>query len=108
MAQAQQQRKTQSNRTQPAKRSAKKVSWSFPLERQNWLILAGGLIIIIIGFALMATAITDDPAKHQQVWNNPLAISVAPVLLLIGFLVVIPYGLFWHKKADEQPAATQE
>jgi len=105
MAQAQQQR-----RNQPIKkttRAAKKASWSFPLVRQNWLILAGGLVVIIIGFALMTTAITDDPAKHQQVWNNPLAISVAPVLLVIGFLGIIPYGLFWHKKGDEQPPATQ-
>ena len=104
---AQQIRKTQQVR-KPATKAPKKASWSFPLVRQNWLILAGGLAIIIIGFALMATAITDDPVKHQQVWDNPLAISVAPVLLVIGFLGVIPYGLFWHKKGDDQPSATQE
>lgn len=105
MAQQQQQRRTQ--QSQPARKATKKVTWSFPLVRENWLILAGGLVIIIIGFSLMLTAITDDPQKHQQVWNNPLAISVAPVLLLIGFLGVIPYGLFWHKKGAEPPA-TQE
>jgi hypothetical protein len=103
---AQQTRKTQQVRK--SAKAAKKVVWAFPLERQNWYILAAGVVVIIIGFLLMTTAITSDPAKHQQAWDNPLAISVAPVLLAIGFLGIIPYGLFWHKKGDTQPPATQE
>jgi len=75
--------------------------WSFPLERQNFLLLAVGVAIIIAGYALMLTANTDDPAKHQQVWNNPLAVTVAPILLVLGYAVVIPFALFYRAKKDQ-------
>ena len=84
--------------------TAGKVEWSFPLQRKNWYFLAAGLACLLIGFGLMTTAITSDPAKHQQVWDNPLAISIAPIVMVIGLLVLIPYGLFHQEKeADEQP-----
>jgi hypothetical protein len=42
----------------------------------------------------MSTAISDDPTQ----WNNPLAVTIAPVLLAIGYCVIIPYGLLARKK----------
>ena len=88
-------------------KTAKKVVWEFPLTRENWYILAGGLVLILIGFGLMATAITSDPQERLKIWDNPLAISVAPVVLVIGFLGVIPFGLFWRKKSPEQTQQDQ-
>lgn len=80
------------------KKPVHKVVWEFPLVKKNWMILAVGAATIIIGYLLMATAITDDPQKHQEIWNNAMAISIAPIVLVIGFLVIIPYGLFWREK----------
>ncbi len=78
--------------------SASKVVWRFPLSRLNLILLAVGIAIITIGYLLMLTAITDDPAKHQEVWNNPLAVTVSPILLVIGYAVIIPIALLYRSK----------
>lgn len=72
--------------------------WSFPLKRQNFILLVVGVAIIIAAYALMLTANTDDPVKHQQVWNNPFAVTIAPILLVLGYAVVIPIALFYRPK----------
>ena len=97
---AQQNRKIQQ---QQRAKTVKKAVWAFPLHRKNWYFLGAGLGCLLIGFALMATAITSDPVRHQQVWDNPLAISVAPIVMVIGLLVLIPYGLFMQEKKPEPP-----
>ncbi len=71
----------------------KKVKWEFPLLRQNYLILAVGLLVILTGFALMSTGITEEPAVPDGTWNNPMAINVAPALLVIGYCVIIPFAI---------------
>ncbi|GIV54121.1 MAG: hypothetical protein KatS3mg039_0639 [Candidatus Kapaibacterium sp.] len=74
------------------------VTWQFPLGRTNLIILGIGVAIIVLGYLLMLTAITDDPAKHQEAWNNPLAVTVSPILLVVGYAAVIPLGLLYRTK----------
>jgi|GEM_PF-284834 len=83
---------------QPQKHSAKigrkkSVVWLFPLERKNLIWAAIGLVVIVLGYVLMATGITDEPALPDGTWNNPLAISVAPILLVIGYCILIPLAI---------------
>ncbi|MFM8569203.1 MAG: DUF3098 domain-containing protein [Candidatus Kapaibacterium sp.] len=83
--------------------SAKKVVWDFPYSRKNFLIFGLGIVVIIVGYLLMSTGISDE-ASHQTAWNNPLAVSVAPVVLVIGDCVIIPYAIlrmFRDKAASE-------
>ncbi|MBI3259194.1 MAG: DUF3098 domain-containing protein [Ignavibacteriae bacterium] len=89
--------------TKSAKAAAAKANlWNFPLAKRNYLLFAAGLGILVIGFLLMATAITDDPAKYQTTWNNPLAVSVAPLVLVIGYCIVIPYALMKRNDGEQQ------
>ncbi len=66
-----------------------KKKWEFPLGRNNFYTLLIGLGVILLGYALMATGITDEPAIPDGKWNNFLAVAVAPVLLLLGYCVII-------------------
>ncbi len=79
------------------------VSWNIPWNKRNFMILGAGLVVILIGFALMATGITEDPAVPDGTWNNPMAVSIAPLLLVIGYCVIIPYGIikFFGKEKSE-------
>ena len=79
-----------------------KVVWQLPFEKQNFMILLIGLGTILLGYALMATGITESPATIDGKWNNPMAIYVAPTLLIIGYCVIIPYGIikFFGKKDE--------
>ncbi len=70
------------------------ASWNFPLHSYNYKIIGSGIIVIAIAYGLMSTAISDDPTQ----WNNPLAVTIAPVLLAIGYCGIIPYGLLARKK----------
>ena len=79
------------------------VKWEFPLEKNNLIIIGIGLAVILIGYMLMATGVTEEPAIADGKWNNPLAVTVAPILLLIGYTVIIPYGIIKKfKKAEVQ------
>jgi len=103
---------TTSSRVRPSsqgskvvKKTVKKNIWEFPLTKQNFIIGAIGIGVILIGFALMATGITNEPAVEHGKWNNPFAVSVAPALLVIGYCIIIPYAIlkfFGKKKEDEQ------
>lgn len=58
------------------------------LEPINYKILAVGIAVILLGyFALSASP-----------WDNPLAITVAPILLVVGYCVIIPVGIIYRKK----------
>lgn len=85
------------------KGKSKKVSWEFPLTKSNFIYLAVGLGIILLGFILMATGITEEPAVPDGKWNNPMAVTIAPILLIIGYCIVVPLALlkFFGKKSDE-------
>lgn len=86
-----------------------KVVWQFPLTKQNYIVLGIGIGIIILGYILMATGITEEPALPQGKWNNPLAVYVSPFLLVIGYCVVIPYGLMMvFKKKPQDTTSTEE
>ncbi len=83
-------------------KSIHKATWKFPLQKQNFYIIGVGLIIIIIGYLLMATGITEEPALPNGKWNNIFAVSIAPILLVLGYCVIIPYGIFTSFPPKEQ------
>jgi hypothetical protein len=58
------------------------------LERINYQIILVGLVVIIAGyFALSAMP-----------WDNPIALNVAPILLVLGYCIIIPIGLLYKRK----------
>ncbi len=64
---------------------------SLSLEPINYQIIIAGVVIIVIGyFALSA-----------QPWDNPMALTVAPILLVLGYCVVIPIGIIFRRKKTE-------
>ncbi len=69
------------------------VKWEFPLEKNNLIIIGIGLAVILLGYMLMATGISDEAATVDGKWNNPMAVTIAPILLVIGYTVIIPYGI---------------
>ena len=89
----QQRKRAPQPRQRAARRRKSSVDWQFPMKRQNFIIAGIGLAVIIIGFLLMSTGITEEPAVIDGKWNNPWAIAVAPVLLIIGYVIIIPYAI---------------
>ncbi|MEY3386648.1 MAG: hypothetical protein RIR53_1459 [Bacteroidota bacterium] len=82
----------------PTKRSTPKttggVRWSSPWTKQNYTILGIGVATIVIGFLLLASGISQ--------WDNPLAVDVAPVVLVVGYCVIVPYAIIKYGGTNSQ------
>ena len=60
---------------------------SFVFSRLNYQLLIGGLVVIFIGFLLMAGGGSDDPTKFDQGMFSFRRITFAPIIVLIGFII---------------------
>ena len=98
-------RTTTARRTEGVTRKVRteesKIQWGIPLGKKNLMLMGGAIGIIAIGYLLMATAISDDPANNQGIWNNANAVTFAPILLVIGYCIVAPIAIMWRPKKDE-------
>ena len=79
---------------------ASNVRWDIPLTRMNIYLLLAGIAVIIVGYLLMSTGIADDPLNNQGVWNDAMAVTLAPILLGLGYCVIIPFALLYRKKGE--------
>ncbi|MBQ8471800.1 MAG: DUF3098 domain-containing protein [Alistipes sp.] len=60
-----------------------------PLTRRNYLILLVGFLIILLGMALMAGGGSDSPAEFNKAMFSFRRITLAPILVVGGFVVEI-------------------
>ncbi len=72
----------------------------FVLGKKNYIILAAGFALIIIGFVLMAGGKSEDPNVFNPELFNFRRITLAPILILIGFIVEI-FSIMWRPKTKE-------
>ncbi len=62
----------------------------FPIAKQNYLMIAAGFGIIVLGFILMAGGKTEDPnVFNPDELFSFRRITLAPITVLIGFVFVI-------------------
>jgi hypothetical protein len=64
----------------------------FPLRKGNWVIIAIGIVFLIVGYIFMAENSVD----------GFLPTIVAPILLVLGYCVVIPYGILKKPSAEKK------
>lgn len=57
-------------------------------DNTNYFIFGAGIVILIIGFFLLS----------QGPWDNPVSLSVAPLVLLLAYLIIFPVAIFYKKK----------
>ena len=71
----------------------------FPLTRLNYKLLAIGFFVIVLGFALMIGGKSDDPTGFNPEIFNFRRITLAPMLVLGGFLFEIFAIMYRSKRA---------
>ena len=54
----------------------------------NYTILSIGIVVVIIGFILMS----------QGPWDNPISLTLSPIVLLIAYIVIFPLSILYKKK----------
>ena len=60
-----------------------------PLTRRNYILLAAGFAVIVLGFVLMAGGGSDSPDEFDYAMFSWRRITLAPILVIGGFGVEI-------------------
>jgi hypothetical protein len=72
-----------------AKKKNDQERLDFPLQRENYILLLIGFAIIMLGFLLMIGGKSDDPNVFNEEIFNFRRITLAPILVLFGFVFEI-------------------
>lgn len=74
----------------------------FPFTRENYLIMIAGIVVILIGYALMVGGRSPDPNQfHSDQVYSFRRISLAPIVIILGFLVEV-YAIMKRPKPQEE------
>lgn len=68
----------------------------FAFSKINYILLAIGFAIVLLGFVLMAGDGTTEEAFNPEIFSD-LRIKVAPMVSLFGFIFVI-VAILWRSK----------
>ena len=72
----------------------------FALGKENIRLLAVGFLIIIVGFALMIGGKSSDPNVFNKEIFNFQRITLAPIVVMIGFIFEI-YAIMRKPVSDK-------
>lgn len=83
--------KVQQQPKKPIKKKQKVSVVTLP-EKENYYIIIAGVAIIVLGYILLAMGGVEDA----------LALVISPIILVIGYCVVIPIGIMYRRKTREK------
>ena len=63
------------------------VKFLWPYKRKNYLLFGVGVFVIIVGYLIM----------YLGVVNSFQSLVISPLLLLAGYIVIIPLALLYKK-----------
>lgn len=72
---------------------------NFAFGRMNFILLAAGMVVVILGFILMSGGGTDDKSFNPEIFSA-LRIKVAPVVCFVGFVSMI-YAIMYKPKDED-------
>lgn len=75
---------------------------NFAFDKVNFILLAAGMLVVILGFVLMAGGGSTDEAYDPEIFSA-MRIKVAPVICFIGFVSMV-YAIVRKPKDTDQPA----
>jgi len=65
---------------------------SLPFGKKNLYILGIGLAVLVIGYILMA----------QPPVNGFMSRTLAPIVVLLAYVIIIPYAIFYGRKKENK------
>ncbi|RCK72210.1 MAG: hypothetical protein IGBAC_0556 [Ignavibacteriae bacterium] len=80
------------------KKIGKKAELIFPLEKSNYIIIGIGILVIIAGYIALSVPAVEG--------FFPLVL--APILLVLGYCVIIPFGILYSKKRKEAQISAKQ
>lgn len=69
-----------------------RINNDFAFGKQNYILIAVGTALAILGYILMSGGGSDDPSVFSEELFSFRRMYVAPILILVG-LVVVGWGI---------------
>ncbi len=69
----------------------------FVLGKINYILIAVGFLVILIGYMLLSGGKSEDPSVFNPEIFNFRRITLAPIVILIGFIIEI-VAIIWKPK----------
>jgi hypothetical protein len=88
--------KTTSKAKRPVGKPKKEIT--FPLGKENFMIIGLGIVVLIVGYFIMS----------QNSVDGFMPTVVAPIVLLAGYCLIIPYGILKKPKSAGDISNTAE
>lgn len=60
---------------------------TFVFGKKNYMLMIAGIVLMVIGYILMAGGGSDNPEVFNPEIFSPRRITVAPILVIAGLLV---------------------
>ncbi|MBR1427750.1 MAG: DUF3098 domain-containing protein [Prevotella sp.] len=73
---------------------------NFAFDRVNYILLAVGMMVVIIGFVLMSGGSSDEKTFNPDIFDS-MHITVAPLITFIGFVSIV-YAILRKPKNSEE------
>ena len=67
-------------------------SAGLPFTKVNYILFGVGLILIVVGYV----ALSKGP------WDSFESLTLAPILLILGYCVIIPLAIIYHKRNNQE------
>lgn len=74
---------------------------NYAFGKTNFILLAAGMVVVILGFCLMSGGGSDETVFDPNIFST-MRIKVAPVVCLLGFLSMIG-AIMYKPKSEDTP-----
>lgn len=88
------------SKKETTKKSTSEEKFEMALGKENYLLLALSFLIVVVGFVLMIGGGSDDPKVFNEAVYGFQRITLAPMVVLFGFLFAI-YAIMKKPRADK-------
>ena len=75
-----------------------KINNDFALGKKNYILIAAGTVLTILGYFLVSGGGSEDPAIFSEELFNTRRMIIAPIMMLLG-LGIVGWGIL--KKTEE-------
>ncbi|HEX2866817.1 MAG TPA: hypothetical protein VHO03_07230 [Ignavibacteriales bacterium] len=62
--------------------------------KENYYLLVLGAVFLIVGYFVMSLG----------KWDNPVSLVLSPIILVIGYLFILPAAIFYRKRQNNKKA----
>ena len=70
----------------------------FVFKKKNYMILIGGLVLILLGITLMIGGGSEDPTQFSEEIFNFQRLTLAPIIIILGFVMGVFAIMYKSKK----------